>query len=216
MWFNPPSSLNVKTNIGKVFLKFVRRHFSRSHKFSKIFKLNTIKISYSSMPNVKNLIKRHNSKILSKEQDKTQRSCNCTIKESCPFNGKCLHLCKVYMAEVTTITTYKKYYGTSEKKFKCRCDNQMQSFRHISHDKELSKYLWILKTNEDPLLYIMEFKIVPIPIQIWHKKVWFVSDENIVIFLADPKVRKELISKCRYRNKFILNSVKKNPFELTW
>ena len=27
IWFNPPFSLNVKTNIGKVFLKLVRKHF---------------------------------------------------------------------------------------------------------------------------------------------------------------------------------------------
>ena len=67
IWFNPLYSLNVKTNIGKVFLKLVRKHFPRSHKFNKIFNLNTIKISYSLMPNLKNLIKEHNSKILSKE-----------------------------------------------------------------------------------------------------------------------------------------------------
>ena len=50
IWFNPPCSLNVKTNIGEVFLKLVRKHFPRLHKFNKIFKLNTIKISYSSVP----------------------------------------------------------------------------------------------------------------------------------------------------------------------
>ena len=70
IWFNPPYSLNVKTNIGKVFLKLVRKHFPRSHKLSKIFNLNTIKISYSSMPNVKNLIKQHNSKILNKQRSR--------------------------------------------------------------------------------------------------------------------------------------------------
>ena len=89
------------------FLKLVRKHFPRSHKFDKIFSVNTIKISYSSMPNVKNLIKQHNSKVLSKDQDKIQRSCNCRIKESCPLNGKCLHQCMVYKVEVTTNTTYK-------------------------------------------------------------------------------------------------------------
>ena len=54
IWFNPPYSLNVKPNIGKVFLNLVRKHFPRSHKLMKIFNLNTSKISYSSMPNVKN------------------------------------------------------------------------------------------------------------------------------------------------------------------
>ena len=88
IWFNPPYSLNVKTNIGKVFLKLVRKHFPRSHKLSKIFNLNTIKISYSSMPNIKNLIKQHNSKILSNDQDKMQWPCNCRMKDSCLLNGK--------------------------------------------------------------------------------------------------------------------------------
>ena len=36
IWFNPPHSLNVKTNIGKVFLKLAGKHFSKSHKLSKI------------------------------------------------------------------------------------------------------------------------------------------------------------------------------------
>ena len=30
IWFNPPYSLNVKTNIGKVFLKLLKKHFPRS------------------------------------------------------------------------------------------------------------------------------------------------------------------------------------------
>ena len=141
IWFNPPNSLNVKTNIGKVLLKLVRKHFTRSHKLSKIFNLNTIKISYSSMPNVKNLIKQHNSKILNKDRDQIQRPCNCRIKESCPLNGKCLHQCMVYKVEVSTNTTDKKNYGASEGEFKSRYNNHTQSFRNISHinDTELSK-----------------------------------------------------------------------------
>ena len=95
LWFNPPFSLNVMTNIDKVLLKLVRKHILRSHKLSNIFNLNTIKISYSSMPNVNNLIKQHNSKILNKDRDKIQRPCNCRIKESCSLNGKCLHQCMI-------------------------------------------------------------------------------------------------------------------------
>ena len=121
IWFNPPYSLNIKTNIGKVILKLVRKHFPRLHKFNKIFNLNTIKIS--SMLNVKNLIEQHNSKILSSDHDKIQWSCNCRIKENCPLNGKFLHQCMVYKAEVTTNTTYKEYHETSEGEFKSRYNN---------------------------------------------------------------------------------------------
>ena len=151
IWFNPSYSLNVKTNFGKVFLNLVRKHFPRSHKFNKTFNLNTIKISYSSMPNIKNLIKQHNSKILSNDQDKVQRPCNCRMKESCPLNGKCLHQCMVCKAEVTTNTTYKEYYGTPEGQFKSRYTNHTESFRHIYHinDTELSKGLWRLKKKWD-------------------------------------------------------------------
>ena len=151
IWFNPPYSLNVKTNIGKVFLKLVRKHFPRSHKLSKIFNLNTIKISYSSMPNVKNLIKQHNSKILNKDQDKVQRPCNCRIKESCPLNGKYVYQCMVYKADGSTNNTYKECYGALEGEFKSRYNNHTQSFRNKAHinDTELSKYVWTLKSKWD-------------------------------------------------------------------
>ena len=123
----------IKANISKIFLKLVRMNFPRSHKFKKIFNSNTIKISYSSMPSVKNLTKQHNSRILSKEQDKRQRSCYCRINASCPLNKKFLHQCMVYKAEVTSNTTYKEYYGTSEGEFKARYNKHTQSFRHISY-----------------------------------------------------------------------------------
>ena len=29
IWFNPPFSLNVKTNVGKIFLRLVKRHFAK-------------------------------------------------------------------------------------------------------------------------------------------------------------------------------------------
>ena len=60
VWFNPPYNAEVKTNIGQVFLKLVRKHFYKRHRYKKIFNTNTIKLSYSCTPNVKNLIK-HNS-----------------------------------------------------------------------------------------------------------------------------------------------------------
>ena len=45
IWFNPPFSLNVKTNIGKELFKPIHKYFLRNHSFRKIFNLNTIKIS---------------------------------------------------------------------------------------------------------------------------------------------------------------------------
>ena len=47
IWFNPPFSKNVKTNIARSFLKLVDTHFPIGNKLHKIFNRNTVKVSYS-------------------------------------------------------------------------------------------------------------------------------------------------------------------------
>ena len=37
IWFNPPFSLNVKTNFGKLFFKMLKKHFPKGNPLSKIF-----------------------------------------------------------------------------------------------------------------------------------------------------------------------------------
>ena len=93
IWFNPPFSLNVKTNIGE------------------------------------------------------KRSCNYRVKDNCPLDGKCLHECIVYQANVITNNQCKEYFGTAEGEFKLRYNNRTMSFRHKKREKdtELWRYLWKLK-----------------------------------------------------------------------
>ena len=79
IWFNPPYSQNVKTNIGKLFIKLMRKHFPKNSKYHKIFNLNTLKLSYCLTTNVGN-IKQHNSKVLIKTNDNINRKCNCRSK----------------------------------------------------------------------------------------------------------------------------------------
>ena len=147
IWFNPPFSLNVKTKIGKEFFKLIRKHFPINRGFRKIFNLNTIKISYSSMNNMENLIKQHNARVLKNQEHSEKRSCNCRVKDSCSLDGKCLDKCIVYEANVVTNNECKEYSGTAERGFKLRYNNHMISFRHKKciNDTELSKYLWKLK-----------------------------------------------------------------------
>ena len=57
IWFNPPFSQNVKTNIGKTFLKLVKQQFPKQHKLNKIFNKNTLKLSYCCMKNMFIIIK---------------------------------------------------------------------------------------------------------------------------------------------------------------
>ena len=43
IWFIPPYSMNVETNIGKTFLKLVKKDFPRDNSFHKMFNKNTIR-----------------------------------------------------------------------------------------------------------------------------------------------------------------------------
>ena len=52
-WFNPPYSNNVKTNVGAQFFHILQECFPASHILNKIFNRNTVKLSYSCMPNIK-------------------------------------------------------------------------------------------------------------------------------------------------------------------
>ena len=62
--FNPPYSMNVEINIGKTFLKLVKKHFPCNNSFHKILNKNTINISYSCMRNTSSIIVSHNKSIL--------------------------------------------------------------------------------------------------------------------------------------------------------
>ena len=56
IWFNPPYSMNIKTNIGKIFLQLIKKHFPRHNNLHKIFNKNSVKVSYSCMGSVSSII----------------------------------------------------------------------------------------------------------------------------------------------------------------
>ena len=68
IWFNPPYSANVQTNVGRSVLDLVDKHFPPDNPLHKIFDRNFIKISYSCLNNVADIIKSHNKKILREEK----------------------------------------------------------------------------------------------------------------------------------------------------
>ena len=49
IWFNPPHSRSVKTNIGKNFSRLLVKHFPANNKMHKTFNKNTVKVSYICM-----------------------------------------------------------------------------------------------------------------------------------------------------------------------
>ena len=90
VWYNPPYSINVKTNIAKKFLYLVTKHFPKGHKLHKVFNRNDVKVSYSCIPNIASIINAHNKKTLCNKQPSANAGCNCVSKDECPLNGNCL------------------------------------------------------------------------------------------------------------------------------
>ena len=88
IWYNPPFSLDVNTNVGRLFFKTLRKNFSKTNPLSKIFNKNTVKISYSCTRNVKSIISGHNKQILHPKPQ--QYGFNCKDKNNCPLDNKCL------------------------------------------------------------------------------------------------------------------------------
>ena len=111
------------------------------------------------MKNMKNLIKQHNARVLKSQEHSEKRSCNYRGKDNCPLDGKCLHKCIVYQANVITNNECKEYFGTAEGEFKLCYNNHTMSFRHKKHvnNTELSKYLW--KLNEENTDYNLQWSI---------------------------------------------------------
>ena len=149
LWFNPPFSEHVTTNIGRSFLKLLDKHFPRGHRLRKICHCNNIKVSYSCMPNMAAVIFQHNKQLLKgKGKDKTVKSCNCRVKSECSQNGNCLERAIVYCASVNcpAIET-KKYFGLCETDLKSRFNNHKHTFRNENkaNATELSKYIWNCK-----------------------------------------------------------------------
>ena len=102
IWWNPPYSKNVKTNIGAKFLALINKCFPKDGPLGKAFNRSNLKLSYSTMPNTKQIIATHNRKVLAEvkppipvEDAPVPCTCNCSRRKleemgGCPLEGKCL------------------------------------------------------------------------------------------------------------------------------
>ncbi len=87
-----PYSKNVKTNIGKQFINLIDKCFPPGQHLHKLLNRNTIKVSYSCMPNMKNIISQHNKSVEKQNEppQPQQSNCNCRRPNECPLDNQCL------------------------------------------------------------------------------------------------------------------------------
>ena len=215
-WYNSPFSKNVSTNIGQTFLRIIDEEFPANHSLRKIFNRNTVKISYSCMPNVKQAVDGHNKANLSQTSTSYENTCNCRNKERCPIDRNCLAKSVVYQATVSTDDNRpsQTYVGLTENTFKTRFNNHKASFNSYQkrNSTELtSKYVWDLKReNVD---YSIKWKILKraklfncasnrYNLCLWEKYYIICKPE-----LAKLNKRNGLVSSCRHVRKFLLMNI---------
>ena len=227
-WFNPPFNSNITTNIGKTFLSLLDKCFPKNNKLSKIINRNTVKVSYSTLPNVNQTISNHNKKILNSnilknKTDSNEMHCNCRKKGTCPLNGHCLTQCVIYEAIVKTSnpatpTETQSYIGLTENDFKTRYNAHTSSFKleHKRSATRLSEHIWDLKDKQRP--FNIEWKIIAQPhrYDTSQKTCQLCLEEKIQILFRTNHIlnkRKELFNTCMHKRKFLLeygNGEKKN------
>lgn len=216
IWFNPPYSKNVKTNVGKTFLNLIDKHFKREHKLHKIFNRNTVKVSYGCMDSMGKFISSHNAQATQAPSTNIDIPCNCINKAACPLNGKCNIQNAAYLAKVNVpgdATKNKEYIGVSEPKCKVRIGNHKKSFnnRRYEKDSELSKYVWTLK--DQGVDYSIGWFILK-KTSGYNNKTHTCNlclTEKLLISEHKDKdkllnKRSELVSKCRHENKYLLKN----------
>ena len=213
IWFNPPWSANCETKIGAKFLNIVDTCFPPTHPLHKIFNRNTLKVSYSCMPNMAQTIAKHNSKVKRKDQARVSPGCNCQGGlAKCPLGGVCLTEGVVYGATVTKTSdqSQQTYTGLTSRPFKARYYEHTSNAKNSSemHKTTLSMHIWNLKNQGED--YNTSWKIID------RGKAFNPSTKSCQVCLKEKyqimfnpegatlNDRREIFSTCRHRTKLLL------------
>ena len=216
IWFNPPFSKSVSTNVGKYFLKLIGKHFPKEHKYHKLFNRNTLKVSYSCLPNMNAKLNQHNKSVLQEKPipvSSIGKTCNCRKNIICPMNGNCLDKNVLYEAAITcNLPNYKPkiYKGICATTWKERFANHNKAFNNARYqtDSELAMEVWRIKRNN------MQFNIKWKKVRNFpsytpeSKKCFLCMNEKLEIARHEEdnllNKRNEIISRCLHRSRFKL------------
>ena len=186
--------------------------FPTCHPLHKIMNRNSIKLSYRCMPNMGQVISRHNHKVVNDQVQQTPPGCNCRGGPTeCPLSGACQTASLVYEATVTREDNQHKetYTGLTERTFKIRLGEHKYDFRHEKdRTTTLSSYIWKLKKQGIP--YNITWKVITRSrsfdpttrsCQLCLKEKYYIMFRPEGASLND---RRELYATCRHRLKPLL------------
>ena len=215
IFFNPPWSNNVRTNIGRKFLGLIKKHFPKSNPLYKLFNTKKVKVSYRTTSNMGSLIRSHNNKVLSRrEEGIKEHGCNCRVGEEwCPMRGECLEPSMIYKAEVVSGKGKRHYYGQTDRTFKERFYGHSSDLRHPSKAKStsLSTYVWKIRNEgEDPTISWSKVKNAR-SYNPGNKNCNMCLEEKTTIARDKTKEmlnkRSELMYKCLHKQRYLLENI---------
>ena len=211
IWFNPPFCKSVKTNIGRIFIGLVKKHFDKTNPLSKVINIHKIGFSYSCMPNLEAIINAHNKKILQSDARPQAEPCDCRDKTSCPIKDQsCRTKNVVYKATVNTTSEVKTYIGLASTEFKVRYRNHKSSFKDPKKKRSTALAGYIQELEEKKKDYELTWKIIEkatVP-QAGTKTCRLCLKEARAILregAGSLNKRSEIAGTCRHVRKFYLN-----------
>lgn len=213
IWFNPPFSMRLKTNVGKKFLALIDKHFPKGHILHPLINRKRVKISYRCLPNMGTIISQHNSKVLGPGPEKLR--CRCRNKSTCPMPGKCATDKLVYRATIETASTTETYVGMTADQFKDRWSIHDGDFRYPERRgaTELSSYIWDLKDQNIPYSITWDIVKRAKPFSPVTRKCDLCLAEKLEIVYnqasASLNKRNEIYNHCRHRTRMLLVKKKK-------
>ena len=188
----------------------MEKHFPVNHVLRPIINKNSVKLSYSCLPNLSKIISSHNNRVL-KSENNGPEPCLCDPPDVCPVEGQCGTKGIIYQATVKTENeeTF-KYVGLSENKFILRYRQHLSNFRNLNQKSQTSLTSKIRNLNRRNINFELEWRIL----QTSHPYKPNGSNCRLclleiywIIYHPDEATlnhRNEFMGKCRHMNKFLL------------
>ena len=218
LWFNPPYSKHMKTPVGRKFFNILDTYFPKGHPLNKIFNRTSVKMSFSTVRNMKAILGAHNNRILD-HKEKTQEPCNCQRSKVCPMDriaGGCQATNLVYQVDVMTENSpTMTYYGQTSRQFKKRWIEHKHAIanKESPHATALSNYIHKLKNQKKDYEIKCSVKSRAAAYKNGSKRCILCIKEKVAIALHDPKTllnaKSELLHKCIHAAKHELKNVNK-------
>ena len=206
--------MNVSTKVGQIFFRLLDENIPPGHPLRPLLNRNTVKLSYSCLPNFGSEIAKHNAKILKSvanpEDPIAPKKCNCQKKAECPLENNCTQALNViYHATVTSEDTTETYVGSTTN-FKLRYSNYKCDFKLPSrrNNTTLSAHMWSLKEGKKQPDIAWKILGKAAPFSPVTGRCQLCTSEKFKI-LFNPEMcslnsRNELFTHCRHKEQYLL------------